>query len=51
MAVAQDPLIGDLRRAGLLPLLVLSFAAQGPVYGNALRDRIAALAILRTSLR
>ena len=38
-----DPLIGDLRRAGLLPLLVLHFAAQSPAYGNQLRERIAAL--------
>ena len=38
-----DPLIGDLRRAGLLPLLVLHYAAQEPAYGNGLRERIAAL--------
>lgn len=39
----QDPLVGDLRKAGLLPLLVLHFAATGPTYGNQLMERIAAL--------
>lgn len=39
----QDPLIGDLRRAGLLPLLVLHFAGQGRCYGNMLMERITAL--------
>jgi PadR family transcriptional regulator, regulatory protein PadR len=38
-----DPLIGDLRRAGLLPLLVLHFAAREPAYGNQLIDRIESL--------
>jgi PadR family transcriptional regulator len=38
-----DPLIGDLRRGGLLQLLVLHFAAQGPTYGNQLMERIAEL--------
>jgi PadR family transcriptional regulator, regulatory protein PadR len=38
-----DPLIGDLRRAGLLPLLVLHFIAREPRYGNQLIDRIAEL--------
>src|SRR5215217_69429 len=42
-AGSADPLIGDLRRAGLLPLLVLHFAAQGPAYGNQLIERISAL--------
>jgi DNA-binding PadR family transcriptional regulator len=41
--VANDPLIGDLRKAGLLPLLVLHFAAREPAYGNQLIDRISAL--------
>ena len=41
--VAGDPLIGDLRRAGLLPLLVLHYLAGGPCYGNQLMERIAAL--------
>jgi PadR family transcriptional regulator, regulatory protein PadR len=40
---AQDPLIGDLRRAGLLPLLVLHFASRGRCYGSMLMERIAAL--------
>ena len=38
-----DPLIGDLRRAGLLPLLVLHFVSEEPSYGNQLMDRIAQL--------
>ena len=42
-AGSGDPLIGDLRRAGLLPLLVLHFASQEPAYGNQLIDRIEAL--------
>jgi DNA-binding PadR family transcriptional regulator len=36
----QDPLIGDLRRAGLLPLLVLHYTALEPSYGNRLIERI-----------
>ncbi len=40
---APDPLIGDLRRAGLLPLLVLHFAGEAPTYGNRLMERISAL--------
>jgi len=42
-AGSGDPLIGDLRRAGLLPLLVLHFAAREPAYGNQLIDRIETL--------
>jgi PadR family transcriptional regulator PadR len=38
-----DPLIGDLRRAGLLPLLVLHFVSEEPSYGNQLMERIGAL--------
>jgi DNA-binding PadR family transcriptional regulator len=38
-----DPLVGDLRRAGLLPLLVLHYVAREPSYGNQLMDRIAEL--------
>lgn len=38
-----DPLIGDLRRAGLLPLLILHFTAAGRAYGNQLMDRIGTL--------
>ncbi len=40
---SADPLIGDLRRAGLLALLVLHFTGREPAYGNQLIDRIAAL--------
>src|SRR3954452_20228118 len=42
-AGSQDPLIGDLRRGGLLPLLVLHFVAAEPRYGNQLIERIAEL--------
>ncbi|MEA2292766.1 MAG: PadR family transcriptional regulator, regulatory protein PadR [Solirubrobacteraceae bacterium] len=42
-AGSQDPLIGDLRRGGLLPLLVLHFVAAEPRYGNQLIERIADL--------
>jgi DNA-binding PadR family transcriptional regulator len=38
-----DPLVGDLRRAGLLPLLVLHYVAREPCYGNQLIERIADL--------
>jgi DNA-binding PadR family transcriptional regulator len=38
-----DPLIGDLRRAGLLPLLVLHFVAQEPSYGHQLMERVSSL--------
>ena len=38
-----DPLVGELRRAGLLRLLVLHFCAAGPCYGNQLMERIAEL--------
>jgi DNA-binding PadR family transcriptional regulator len=42
-AGSSDPLVGELRRAGLLPLLVLHFLADGPSYGNQLMDRVAEL--------
>src|SRR3954453_19570439 len=42
-AGSPDPLIGDLRRGGLLPLLVLHFVAAEPRYGNQLIERIAEL--------
>ncbi|HYZ79628.1 MAG TPA: PadR family transcriptional regulator [Solirubrobacteraceae bacterium] len=42
-AGSQDPLVGDLRKGGLLPLLVLHFTAAEPSYGNQLMERIAAL--------
>jgi DNA-binding PadR family transcriptional regulator len=35
-----DPLVGELRRAGLLPLLVLHSLAREASYGNQLMDRI-----------
>ena len=38
--ISHDPLIGDLRRAGLLPLLVLHYLAREPSYGNQLMERI-----------
>jgi PadR family transcriptional regulator, regulatory protein PadR len=41
--IAGDPLIGDLRRAGLLPLLVLHYISVAPCYGNQLIDRISEL--------
>jgi PadR family transcriptional regulator, regulatory protein PadR len=40
---AAGPLLGDLRRGGLLPLLVLHFVAREPSYGNQLMERIAQL--------
>ena len=36
----RDPLLGELRRAGLLPVLVLHFLGTGPSYGNQLMERI-----------
>jgi DNA-binding PadR family transcriptional regulator len=42
-APPRDPLIGDLRRAGLLPLLVLHYVSEAPGYGNQLMERIGAL--------
>ncbi len=38
-----DPLLADLRRRGLLALLVLHFLGEGPSYGNQLMERIAEL--------
>jgi PadR family transcriptional regulator, regulatory protein PadR len=38
-----DPLVGELRRAGLLRLLVLHFCAEGACYGNQLIERITSL--------
>jgi PadR family transcriptional regulator PadR len=40
LPISGDPLIGDLRRAGLLPLLVLHYLSTEPCYGNQLIDRI-----------
>src|ERR1700712_3761926 len=42
-AGSSDPLAGELRRAGVLPLLVLHFLADGPSYGNALMERVETL--------
>jgi PadR family transcriptional regulator, regulatory protein PadR len=42
-AGSADPLAGELRRAGLLPLLVLHFLGDGPSYGNQLMERVEAL--------
>ncbi len=39
-ATKGDPLLGELRRGELLPLLVLHFLSAGPSYGNQLMDRI-----------
>lgn len=35
-----DPLLAELRRAGLLPMLVLHFLGEGPSYGNQLMERV-----------
>ena len=43
LPIAGDPLVGDLRRAGLLPLLVLHYIAIEACYGNQLMERVAAL--------
>jgi PadR family transcriptional regulator PadR len=42
-AGSQDPLAGELRRAGLLPLLVLHFLSGEPSYGNQLMERVTEL--------
>ncbi len=42
-AGSSDPLVGDLRRGGLLPLLVLHFLDEEPSYGNRLIERIHAI--------
>jgi DNA-binding PadR family transcriptional regulator len=42
-AGSADPLAGELRRAGILPLLVLHFLADQPSYGNALMERVETL--------
>ncbi|MHB8690962.1 MAG: PadR family transcriptional regulator [Solirubrobacteraceae bacterium] len=38
-----DPLIGDLRRSGLVTLLVLHYCAEDASYGNQLMERIGSL--------
>ncbi|HWH92463.1 MAG TPA: PadR family transcriptional regulator, partial [Baekduia sp.] len=40
---SADPLAGELRRSGVLPLLVLHFLADGPSYGGALMERVETL--------
>jgi PadR family transcriptional regulator PadR len=42
-AGSADPLAGELRRAGVLPLLVLHFLGDGPSYGNQLMERVETL--------
>ena len=39
----SDPLVGELRRGGLLPLLVLHEVSAGPSYGNQLIERVTEL--------
>src|SRR3954452_17152686 len=39
-AGSADPLAGELRRAGVLPLLVLHFLADGPSCGGELMERV-----------
>ena len=39
---SADPLVGELRRGGLLRLLVLHLLASGPSYGNQLIERVGA---------
>lgn len=38
-----DPLLAEVRRGGLLPLLVLRFLVEGSSYGNQLMERVARL--------
>jgi DNA-binding PadR family transcriptional regulator len=40
---SADPLIGDLRRSGLVSLLVLHYVAEEPCCGNQLMERIGRL--------
>ena len=42
-AGSAHPLARELRRAGVLPLLVLHFLGDGPSYGGALMERIETL--------
>src|SRR3954462_11586812 len=42
-AGSADPLAGELRRAGGLPLLVLHFLGAGPSYGGELMERVETL--------
>ncbi len=40
---STDPLVGELRRSGLISLLVLHYVASEPCYGNQLITRITTL--------
>jgi DNA-binding PadR family transcriptional regulator len=40
---SADPFVGELRRSGLVSLLVLHYVASGPCYGNQLMERIGEL--------
>jgi PadR family transcriptional regulator, regulatory protein PadR len=40
-AGSQDPVVGEMRRAGLLPLLILHFLRDEPSYGGRLMERVA----------
>jgi DNA-binding PadR family transcriptional regulator len=40
---SSDPLVGGLRKAGLLRLLVLHLLGQGPSYGNQLMENVGEL--------
>jgi PadR family transcriptional regulator, regulatory protein PadR len=40
---SANPLVGDLRRSGLVTLLVLHYVASEACYGNQLMERIATL--------
>ncbi len=40
---SADPLLGGLRKAGLLRLLVLRLLGDGPSYGNQLMERVGAM--------
>ena len=39
-AGSTDPFVGELRRAGLLPMLVLHLLEDGPSYGGELIERV-----------
>src|SRR3954452_18083491 len=42
-AGSADPLVAGLRKAGLLPLIVLHLLREGPSYGNQLMERVGRL--------
>ena len=42
-AGGAEPFAGELRKRGVLPLLVLHYIADGPSYGNQLMERIASV--------